>query len=268
MNLKVNGIPREVKPGTTLFALRRQLAPRADVVIYQGFQTSEDRPLCEGDTVTLIRRGEMPARRQLEDMLCARHTPRVHERIKGASVGIAGLGGLGSNIAEMLARTGVGKLVVADFDLVEPSNLNRQNYAVRHLGMPKVEAARLHLSEVSPYVEVCPHFVRVDEGNLREIFSGCAVVCEAFDDPAQKAMLVSGLLEQLPGVPVVASSGMAGFGPANRVQTKRLFQNLYLCGDGETGAQPGLGLMAPRVSICAGHQANMVLRLLLGEREP
>lgn len=268
MRVRVNGVQREVKYGTTLRELQRQAAPHADIAIYQGFQTDEDLPLCEGDMVTFIQRGSMPSSAEFEEMLFARHTPKVHEKIKGATVGIAGLGGLGSNIAEMLARTGVGRLVLADFDLVEPSNLNRQNYTVRHLGMPKVEAAKLYLSEVNPYLEVAPHFVRVNEDNLARIFAGCDVVCEAFDDPCQKAMLVSGLLEQLPGVAVVASSGMAGYASANQIQTSKQFHNLYLCGDGETDARPGCGLMAPRVGVCAGHQANMVLRLLLGERQP
>lgn len=268
MHIRVNGVQREIRPDTTLRQLQRQVAPHTDIAIYQGFQTDQDLPLCEGDTVTFIRRGSMPSSTEFEEMLFARHTPQVHEKIKGATVGIAGLGGLGSNIAEMLARTGVGRLVLADFDLVEPSNLNRQNYTVRHLGMPKVEATKLHLSEVNPYLKIAVHFIRVDESNLARIFEGCDVVCEAFDDPAQKAMLVSGLLEQLPDVAVVASSGMAGYASANQIKTSKQFQNLYLCGDGETDARPGCGLMAPRVGVCAGHQANMVLRLLLGECQP
>ena len=174
------------------------------------------------------------------------------------------MGGLGSHIAIMLARTGVGKLVCADFDEVEPSNLNRQSYFVRDLGTPKAEALTKQIQEINPFIQVESHAVRVTAQNAAALFSGCDVVCEAFDRPRQKAMLVNTILDQLPGVKVIASSGMAGYDSSNQIETRRVMKNLYICGDLVSEAQIGNGLMAPRVEICAGHQANMVLRLLLG----
>ncbi|MBC8570809.1 sulfur carrier protein ThiS adenylyltransferase ThiF [Zongyangia hominis] len=268
MNISLNGAPLTVPEGLTLFSLRERCRPAADVIIAGGFQTSADRPLREGDQVVFIRKGEMPSRQELESMMAARHTPFVHERVKKARVGVAGLGGLGSHIAVMLARTGVGHLILADFDVVEPSNLNRQHYFISHLGMPKTDALASQLHEINPFIEVETHNVRVTVENAASLFAGCKVVCEAFDQPQSKAELVSVLLQDLPGVQVVAASGMAGYESANGIITRRQFSRLYLCGDGASEAKEGQGLMAPRVSVCAGHQANMVLRLLLGLDEP
>ncbi|MCL1910328.1 MAG: sulfur carrier protein ThiS adenylyltransferase ThiF [Kiritimatiellaeota bacterium] len=184
------------------------------------------------------------------------------------TVGIAGLGGLGSNIAAMLARAGVGKLVIADFDVVEKSNLNRQNYFVSHLGMPKTEATKWMLAQTNPDCRVVAHTTKITAENTADIFGGCAVVCEAFDDPEQKAMFANAVLTRLPGVKLVAASGMAGIGSANSIRTRRVSENFYLCGDAESEVSPDNRVLAPRVMLCAAHQANMVLRLLSGEAEP
>lgn len=267
LQVTVNGKGAEALEGETLSSLAKRLFPAADVYIRNGFAVEGTLPLREGDQITLIEKGKMPDKAQLERMMTARHTPFVHERVKKATVGIAGLGGLGSNIAVMLARTGVGKLILADFDLVEPSNLNRQSYFIRHLGRPKTEALKEQIEEINPYVSVEIHTVRVEETNAVALFGDCDVVCEAFDDPASKAALVSALLEGRPKIKLVAASGMAGFESANSIKTVRRFENLYLCGDGTNEAKEGNGLMAPRVTVCAAHQANMALRLLLGITE-
>lgn len=202
---------------------------------------------------------------ELEKQMAARHCTGVHERMKQSCVGIAGLGGLGSNIAAMLARMGVGRLVLADFDVVEPSNLNRQNYFVSQLGRYKTEATAEQLRQINPFVTLEPHTVRVDEHNASELFGGCQVVCEAFDNPQSKAMLVSTLLSQCPQIKLVCGSGMAGYGSANEMLTRRKMSRLYVCGDERTEAEEGI--MAPRVMICAGQQANMTVRLLMGLEE-
>lgn len=201
----------------------------------------------------------------LQQKMAARHSPGVHERMKRSIVGIAGLGGLGSNIAAMLARMGVGHLVLADFDVVEPGNLNRQNYFVSQLGKYKTEATAEQLLQINPFITVEFHTVRVDEQNAASLFGGCDVVCEAFDNPESKAMLVSTLLGECTGVKLVCGSGMAGIGSSNEILTRRRMSRLYVCGDGLSEA--ATGIMAPRVIICAGHQANMAVRLLMGVEE-
>ena len=237
------------------------------VIIYNGFQTDEDFPLQAGDSVVLIPKGKMPEQNQLEAMLTARHTPQVHAHIQDGAVAIAGLGGLGSNIAVMLAQTGVGRLLLIDYDTVEPSNLNRQHYTLRHLGMPKTEALAQQLREVNPFVQVEVRQEKITAANAAALFDGWPLVCEALDNPAAKAALINALLPDSQKT-IVAASGMAGYGSANEIHTVRKLKRLYVCGDETSEAQPSNGLMAPRVQVCAGHQANMILRLLLGIAEP
>ena len=265
MTVTVNG--QAVETGArTLFAL---VPDRADkVVILNGFQAAGDLPLADGDCVTVIPKGVLPPRELLESMMAARHSPGVFERVKRARVGIAGLGGLGSHIAFALARTGVGQLHLVDFDTVEPSNLNRQCYRVCDLGKPKTQALAEQLADVNPYLTVTTDCVRVTPDNAAALFADDPLVCEAFDAPDAKATLIDAVLSRCPGSVIVAASGMAGYDSCNDIRTRRVADRLYLCGDGKTAARPGYGLMAPRVSVCSGHQANMVLRLILGESCP
>jgi sulfur carrier protein ThiS adenylyltransferase len=211
-------------------------------------------------------RAEGNAGGELERMMASRHAPGTHPKLKSARVAIAGAGGLGSNIAVSLARLGVGELLLADHDAVEPSNLNRQHYGVSHIGMKKTDALKNQLADINPFVNVKTADVFITEDNAAGLFSGYGIVCEAFDNPESKAALVSTLLSALPETKIVAASGIAGFGPSNNIKTSaRLKGRLYICGDEET--EQDAGLMSPRVLICAGHQANTVLRLILGIAE-
>ena len=191
------------------------------------------------------------------------HTAR--ERLSKARIGIAGAGGLGSNIAMMLARSGVGHLVIADFDTVDESNLNRQHYAREHVGASKVDALSQQIHAVDPRVEMQAFRLRVTPQNARELFGGCDIVCEAFDDAQAKAMLVEQLLSLTPGPIVVSGNGMAGIGPASEIVTRRLGSRLYVCGDGESDVDAGEVLYAPRVMLCAAQQALVAVRIVLGE---
>ncbi len=246
-----------------VFAIREKLFCEKDVLIVNGFQTDEDRALKEGDEIFVIPKGSMPSEDALEKMLCARHTPGVHHRLKNARVAIAGLGGLGSNVAMALARTGIGELLLVDFDIVEPSNLNRQHYSIKHLGMKKTQALLEQIKEVNPYIHVKVCDEKVDEQNVISIFKDYDIVCEALDKADAKAMLISNLLGSDPNIKIVSGNGMAGFGSSNEIQTRKRMRNLYICGDEKTEAAEGCGLMMPRVQICAGHQANMIIRLIL-----
>jgi len=208
----------------------------------------------------------MLSRAELEAAMSARNSTGIQEKLKSGKVAIAGLGGLGSNIAVMLARIGVGKLLLVDFDKVEPSNLNRQHYGLAHLGMYKTEALESQLDQINPFVETEIRTEKITEENAQEIFAGYPIVCEAFDKAQNKAIIVNALLEK-GEAKIVAASGMNGFESSNKIKTGRVFANLYVSGDSVAPAQEGIGFMAPRVGICAGHQANMVLRLLLGIEE-
>jgi len=202
--------------------------------------------------------------REEYDGVCGqRFGVEIYEKLKKSRVAVAGLGGLGSHIAVMLARSCVGTLHLIDFDIVDISNLNRQEYYIQHIGRPKTECMREKLIEINPFINILADTIRVTKENLEELFKEETIVCEAFDRAEQKAMLVNGILEKLPHIQLISGSGMAGVGDANEIQTKRIFQNFYLCGDGQTDSKEGIGLMAPRVCICAGHQANQAIQLIL-----
>jgi sulfur carrier protein ThiS adenylyltransferase len=264
MQIKVNEQNYTVDEDLTAGAVRDRIKADADLLIINGFPASAETPLHDGDLLILIRRGEIPDAAELDALLAARHTPGVHEVVKQSTVGIAGVGGLGSAIAIALTRTGIGHLIVADFDVVEPSNLNRQQYFIDQIGLPKVYALRDTLRRINPHVKVTSAHLRLTPANIAEVFGHAQVLAEAFDLAEQKVMLIETFAARFPDRPIVTGSGMAGYGPANSVQTQRVADNLYLCGDGATAAAPGTGLMAPRVGVAAHHQANAVLRLLLG----
>lgn len=261
MKIFLNERSIDVDGGISLYELRSTEKPDADVLIYNGAAVAEDIVLCDGDAVNLIKRGEIPPAAELEALMVSRHTPGVHARIKSATVGIAGLGGLGSAVAVALARIGIGRMVLADFDVVEPSNLNRQQYFIDQLGMKKSEALSANLKRINPYVDYQAHGIRVVPDNIETLFGEVDVMVEAFDRADQKAML----MQHFKGAPLVAASGLAGYGPGETIGVRRMGKQIYIVGDLETGAAPGCGLMAPRVGIAAHMQANMVLRLLLGE---
>ena len=210
----------------------------------------------------------VPSREVMREALNIRHGEELQNKISAARVAVCGLGGLGSNIAIALARAGVGHLHLIDFDRVDLTNLNRQQYAVGQLGQYKTDALRETLSLISPYCDVTCDTIQVTEENLPDLLKTEDYICEAFDRAEAKAMLVSGVLEHFPEKYLVAASGLAGLGSANTIQTRRVSQRFYLCGDGTSDSSVGLGLVASRVLVCAAHEANMILRLIAGEREP
>lgn len=210
----------------------------------------------------------MVTKEELHAALLQRHGAAVQQKLDQACVGIAGLGGLGSHIAVHLARLGVGRLKLVDFDVVDLTNLNRQCYTLKDLGIPKTLALQEQLEAINPYLYYDTYTERIVPANAARLFSDCDVVCEAFDRADQKAMLIETLLTALPDTPVISGSGMAGYGSPNSIRTERRMGRLYVCGDGASDIADGLGLMAPRVALCAAHQATMALRLLLGEKDP
>ena len=176
-------------------------------------------------------------------------------------VGIAGLGGLGSNVAMMLVRTGVKDLVLVDFDVVECSNLNRQIYFQEHIGMKKTDACFDVLKRIDPEIDPTIHDVLLNEDNVSEVFKDCDIICEALDSAEAKAMLVNTVLSEMPGAHVVSGTGISGLSSPNRIVTEHRFDRLYVCGDEGSDSDD---MHAPRVTVCAGHQANLILRLIYG----
>lgn len=206
---------------------------------------------------------ERISRKQLDQAFDARFPEEMRTKLRNARVAVAGLGGLGSNIAVMLARSGVGELLLVDFDTVDVTNLNRQMYLIPQLGKPKAEALPEILYQINPYLTYRSVCIKVTPDNVKELFSEYPIVCEAFDKPDQKAMLVRELLMQCPKTIVVSGNGMAGYADANEIRTCQVMKRLYVCGDQSTDVGNGIGLIAPRVAVCAAHEANKVLQLIM-----
>lgn len=210
----------------------------------------------------------IPSKEEMQRTLEARHGKELQAKFTGSTVAICGLGGLGSNIAVSLARAGIGRLILIDFDKVDISNLHRQQYQADQIGFYKTEALTENLKRIAPYVEIVSHSVHITEENFQELLQDADIICEAFDDAEAKAMLVNGVLEKLHTKYLIAASGMAGLGSANSIKTRRVMERFYLCGDGVSDVADDIGLVAPRVMLCAAHQAQMVLRILSGNYEP
>ena len=201
-----------------------------------------------------------------EEDLLQRNVKGISEKLKKVKVCILGWGGLGSNVAVLLARTGIGYLKLVDFDIVEASNLNRQQYRISHIGIKKTEAMKSIIREINPFVEVDILDIKVDRENIYSTVGDIEIVVEAIDRAETKAMLMEELLTNTSKI-VVSASGMAGLGSANEIVTRKIKDNFYLIGDNYSDYEEYSGIMSTRVMICAAHQANMVLRLILGEEK-
>jgi sulfur carrier protein ThiS adenylyltransferase len=178
-------------------------------------------------------------------------------------VGIAGAGGLGSNCAVALARSGVGTLVISDFDVIEELNLNRQYYFNDQIGLMKTVALKENIARINPEVHVIIHQKKLDSSNISEIFSGCNIIVEALDSAAMKGMLIETVQIKMPGIPLVVGSGMAGWGRTNDLTSRKIDDTLYVCGDENSEVSDSLPAVATRVGIVANMQANIVIEYLM-----
>ena len=204
---------------------------------------------------------------QFQNALIQRHGQKVYDQLKAGRVAICGLGGLGSNIAISLVRAGVGHIHIIDYDTVDITNLNRQQYLPEQIGTLKTKALGEQLLKINPYIDLKITNIKISEDNMNQLFVDEDIVCEAFDVPETKAMLTEQMLMNHRDKILIGASGLAGYNSSNLIQTKKITKNFYLCGDGTSDIDSFGGLMAPRAMLCAAHQANMVIRLLVGETE-
>jgi sulfur carrier protein ThiS adenylyltransferase len=186
----------------------------------------------------------------------------IRDRLKNKTVGIAGCGGLGSNCAVALARTGIGKLILVDFDKVEESNLNRQYFFSKQVGMPKVKALRDNIHKIDKQVRTDIHMTQLQASSVIELFSECDLIIEAFDSDHAKKMIIETVMSELPGKPLISGQGLAGYGNNEAIITRKL-EDLYIIGDAMTDVSEDQPPLAPRVAIVANMQANLALDLLL-----
>lgn len=206
-----------------------------------------------------------PSKEEFFNGLAAKHGLELQKKFEAASVAVCGAGGLGSNIAIALARAGVGRLKIIDFDKIEITNLNRQQYFADQIGLFKALALKENLSRIAPYCEVEAEVTKITEENVTSLLKGFTVVCEAFDKAEAKAMLVNAVLENMPETYLVSGSGMASLNSANSIKTRKITDKFYLCGDLTNDVDAGNGLFGSRVLVCAAHQAHTVLRIIAGE---
>ncbi len=199
--------------------------------------------------------------------LSERHSQDIQKRFSSATVAICGLGGLGSNIAISLTRAGIGKLILIDFDCVDITNLHRQQYKACQIGKHKTEALSENLKEITPYIELEIHTTLITPENVVSLLQDADIICEAFDNAHTKAMLANIVLETMPDKYLVAASGMAGLGSANTIQTRKISNHFYLCGDEASDITEAGSLVSTRVMLCAAHQAHTVLRILTEQFE-
>lgn len=196
-----------------------------------------------------------------------RHGAKLQNKISSKTVAVCGLGGLGSNIAIALARAGIGKLILIDFDKVDITNLHRQQYKANQIGISKTEALQENIKEINPYIETEIYTIKLDETNAMSMLSDADIICEAFDGAEEKATLVNFVLETMHDKYIVAASGMAGIGSCNTIKTRKVSKRFYLCGDETSDVSEGVGLISTRVMLCAAHQAHTVLRIIAEEFE-
>lgn len=182
-----------------------------------------------------------------------------------ATIGIAGAGGLGSNIAISLARAGIGTLIIADYDIVTAENLNRQQYTLAQIGKRKVDAIAENIRTFNPFIELVLHPVKVTPANFCDIFEGADLILEALDEAEQKEMLISCWAKNYPDRHIIIASGIAGYGKNETIHTEH-YGFLHIVGDLTSELQAGICPIATRVAVVANLQANLALELLAPQK--
>lgn len=206
----------------------------------------------------------VPTYEEMQKAFVERHGKVLAERMENTIVAVCGLGGLGSNIATCLARMGIGKLILIDFDKVDITNLHRQQYKANQIGMLKTKALEENIKEISPYVELITHSEKIAEENIERLLKGADIICESFDGATDKAMLVNYVLEHFSDKYLVAASGMAGDLSANLIKTRKVMKRFVLCGDEMSDVNECNSLLGSRVMLCAAHQAHAVVQIIKG----
>jgi sulfur carrier protein ThiS adenylyltransferase len=190
----------------------------------------------------------------------------IKEHLARFRVGIAGAGGLGSNCAVALARSGIGTLVISDFDVIEEANLNRQFYFADQLGMDKTMALKINIERITTGTKIITNQVLLTPENIPLIYSGCDVIVEAFDEAEMKEMLIETIQTKMAGTPIVVGSGMAGWGNNESIKSRKIDDFLFVCGDESSEVSEEIPPLAPRVGIVANMQANVVIEILMRKK--
>ena len=261
--LTVNETPYPFRIGLSMADLAKEIKPGADVLLLNGHRVTGKASVYDGDTCILIKKWELPTGNEMNQALVHRQGREHQKRLASSTVGIMGLGGLGSAVAISLVKIGVGKLLISDYDVVELSNIHRQHYFIDQIGLNKTVALKRNLVRINPFVEVQELDTILTEENIPSHFRNVNVLIECFDNPGMKAAALRAALTHLPGIGYVGASGMAGLESGNTICSRRLRPGVYIVGDETSDTATCGSLFAPRVGIAAHHQAHQAVRLLL-----
>lgn len=248
----------------TLKELKKELNQNPEILIIDGFACNEDEIIEDGSKIFFLKKDEIPT--NLNDIIRARNHPFINKSIKNHSIGIAGVGGLGSTLAISLARVGLNMNLV-DFDIVDITNLNRQQYQIQDIAKFKTDALKEHILKINPNLNIKSINTRLNKNNLFSIFKDCSIICECFDDANSKKELIDESSKSLKDKIIISTSGMAGWGKSLDFKILKFSKNVFVVGDLNSFASRQNSLMAPRVGICANIVANLVLEILTSKEE-
>ncbi len=263
MKLFVNGVETSIDKPLNLLQLSKLLNMEADIFIVNSFPNDTSYTVKENDNISFIKKGTLPKREHLEYLLNCRQGITITNVLKNSKVVICGCGGLGSNVAVSLARSGIGYIKLIDFDVVEPSNINRQCYFINQIGEYKTNALKNIITEINPYINVDVSNILLDESNIIDEVGGFQVILECFDNVKSKLMLIEKCTAMLSNSFIIGASGVAGYFDTDIIKIKKLGVNALIVGDFENEAGENIPLMAPRVAVAAAIQANETLKYLL-----
>lgn len=266
MNFIVNGKDYYTEKTLTIADLIKEINIDADIFIVNSFPVAASYIINDSDVITLIKKGSILDKEYLEYQLISRQGLKEYNILKNSSVVICGLGGLGSNAAVSLARAGIGRLKLIDFDIVEPSNINRQAYFLEQIGINKTDALKEIINKISPYINVETSNIYLDETNILSELSGFQIILECFDSVSSKMLLIEKCVNNMPESYIIGASGVAGYYNTDIFKQKYIGSNCIIIGDFENEAGINHGLYAPRVAAAANIQANEAIRHLLKDK--
>lgn len=265
IKIELNEKVIEVASGITINSLKTRYYPDVDLIFHNGFNAILEDIVIDGDRVIMIKKDKIPTADELASLITARQTPAVYHRLKSASVAIIGLGGLGSNAAISLARMGVGRIKLIDYDYVEPSNINRQYYFLDQLGLPKTSALDTTIKRINPYLQIDTEQIKITSENIITATKDYNVIIEAVDDAITKKMIISSLLNFDIDSYIIGASGIAGLYDTSIFTYRRIGDRVIIVGDFENEVKKGSSLISSRVAVAANIQANLAARYIVGD---
>lgn len=231
-----------------------------NLIVVNGVLENEDYELKANDEVLAIDKHKLVDGEIIKRALFARNNSYLVTALKQTKVVILGCGGIGSNVARLLVQSGIEQLTLIDYDVVDPTNLNRQFYTYNQIGSYKIDCLGDNLQAINPNVKLTKLNVHLDKDNIASYTAGYDFVIDGFDTPLMKSLIVNS--SGWHGSYLILANGMAGIKPASEIVTRKLTDDVYVCGDGSNGVKPRIGLMATQVTLVASQMANKIIEII------